>query len=32
MTMLAGTCITWPILFPLNATSGGTKQQLDIGQ
>lgn len=24
-----GTCITWPILFPINATGGGSKSQLD---
>lgn len=24
-----GTCITWPILFPINATGGGTASQLD---
>jgi len=27
---LVGCAITWPILFPVNATGGGTKQQLDI--
>jgi len=26
----AGCCITWPILFPVNATGGGGSQQLDI--
>lgn len=25
-----GCCITWPILFPVNATGGGSAQQLDI--
>jgi hypothetical protein len=25
-----GTCITWPVLFPINATGGGGKQELDI--
>lgn len=25
-----GCCITWPILFPVNATGGGTSTQLDI--
>jgi hypothetical protein len=25
-----GCCITWPILFPVNATGGGGQQQLDI--
>lgn len=25
----AGVCITWPILFPVNATGGGGQQQLD---
>jgi len=25
-----GCCITWPILFPVNATGGGNAQQLDI--
>ncbi|KAJ5397902.1 hypothetical protein N7509_006015 [Penicillium cosmopolitanum] len=28
--MFVGCCITWPILFPVNATGGGGKQQLDI--
>lgn len=27
---LVGCCITWPILFPVNATGKGNKQQLDI--
>ncbi|OJJ50831.1 hypothetical protein ASPZODRAFT_11678 [Penicilliopsis zonata CBS 506.65] len=27
---LVGCLITWPVLFPLNATGGGTKKQLDI--
>lgn len=26
---LLGTCITWPILFPINATGGGNASQLD---
>src|SRR6266699_825946 len=25
-----GCCITWPILFPVNATGGGGQAQLDI--
>ncbi|KAJ9136442.1 DUF221 domain-containing protein [Pleurostoma richardsiae] len=25
-----GCCITWPILFPINATGGGGQKQLDI--
>lgn len=25
-----GCCITWPILFPVNATGGGDREQLDI--
>lgn len=25
-----GCCITWPILFPVNATGGNGNQQLDI--
>lgn len=25
-----GACLTWPILFPINATGGGTSQELDI--
>ncbi|KAG4030571.1 hypothetical protein MFRU_011g00300 [Monilinia fructicola] len=28
--MFVGCCITWPILFPINATGGGTSKQLDI--
>ena len=24
-----GCCITWPVLFPINATGGGGKRQLD---
>ncbi|QSZ34349.1 hypothetical protein DSL72_005940 [Monilinia vaccinii-corymbosi] len=28
--MFVGCCITWPILFPINATGGGRAQQLDI--
>ncbi|KAG6037536.1 hypothetical protein E4U41_005019 [Claviceps citrina] len=27
---LVSLCITWPILFPINATGGGTANQLDI--
>lgn len=27
---LVGCCITWPVLFPVNATGGGGAQQLDI--
>ncbi|KAF1984524.1 DUF221-domain-containing protein [Aulographum hederae CBS 113979] len=26
----AGCCITWPVLFPVNATAGGGQEQLDI--
>ncbi|KAF1966987.1 DUF221-domain-containing protein [Bimuria novae-zelandiae CBS 107.79] len=26
---VVGCCITWPILFPINATGGGTSTQLD---
>ncbi|KJX97035.1 DUF221-domain-containing protein [Zymoseptoria brevis] len=26
---LVGACLTWPILFPINATGGGTASQLD---
>ncbi|KAF2729287.1 DUF221-domain-containing protein [Polyplosphaeria fusca] len=25
-----GCCITWPVLFPVNATGGGGKEQLDL--
>lgn len=25
-----GCCITWPVLFPVNATAGGGKQQFDL--
>ena len=25
-----GCCMTWPILFPINATGGGVKQQLEL--
>lgn len=25
-----GCCITWPILFPVNATGGGGESQLDV--
>lgn len=27
---LVGCCITWPVLFPIHATGGGTSVQLDI--
>lgn len=27
---LVGCFITWPVLFPVNATGGGGKQQLDL--
>ncbi|KAF2217193.1 hypothetical protein CERZMDRAFT_104581 [Cercospora zeae-maydis SCOH1-5] len=27
---LVGCAITWPVLFPINATGGGGKQQLDL--
>lgn len=27
---LVGCLITWPVLFPINATGGGGKQQLDL--
>lgn len=27
---LVGCCIIWPVLFPINATGGGGKTQLDI--
>ncbi|KAF1814265.1 phosphate metabolism protein 7 [Eremomyces bilateralis CBS 781.70] len=27
---VVGMCITWPVLFPVNATGGGGRQQLDI--
>lgn len=30
MLLFVGCCITWPILFPVNATGGGTGTQLDI--
>ena len=26
----AGACLTWPILFPVNATGGGGQKELDI--
>lgn len=26
----AGACLTWPVLFPVNATGGGGQMQLDI--
>lgn len=25
-----GVCVTWPVLFPVNATGGGGQKQLDI--
>jgi hypothetical protein len=25
-----GVCITWPILFPINATGGGSEKELDV--
>ena len=25
-----GCCVTWPVLFPVNATGGGGQSQLDI--
>lgn len=28
--MFIGCCITWPVLFPINATGGAGAQQLDI--
>lgn len=28
--LLVGCCITWPILFPVNATGGGTGKQFDL--
>lgn len=28
--LFVGCCITWPILFPVNATGGGQQQQLDL--
>ena len=30
LIMLVGCCITWPILFPVNATGGGGQSQLDV--
>ena len=30
MMCLVGCCITWPILFPINATGGGNESQLDL--
>ncbi|KAJ5106835.1 hypothetical protein N7456_003510 [Penicillium angulare] len=30
LIMFVGCCITWPILFPVNATGGGTQTQLDL--
>ncbi|KAL8733580.1 MAG: hypothetical protein Q9166_001988 [cf. Caloplaca sp. 2 TL-2023] len=29
-TCLAGCCITWPVLFPINATGGGGQKQLNL--
>ncbi|KAJ5321343.1 hypothetical protein N7476_004345 [Penicillium atrosanguineum] len=28
--LFVGCCITWPILFPVNATGGGTGEQFDL--
>jgi len=28
--MFVGCCITWPVLFPVNITGGGTQNQLDL--
>ncbi|KAJ5946818.1 hypothetical protein N7454_003657 [Penicillium verhagenii] len=30
LIMFVGCCITWPILFPVNATGGGGQTQLDM--
>lgn len=30
MICFVGACMTFPILFPVNATGGGNKEQLDI--
>lgn len=30
MLLFVGCCITWPVLFPVNATGGGTGTQLDL--
>jgi hypothetical protein len=30
LLLFVGCCITWPVLFPVNATGGGTGQQFDI--
>ncbi|KAJ5939337.1 hypothetical protein N7466_002471 [Penicillium verhagenii] len=30
LIMFVGCCITWPILFPVNATGGGGQSQLDL--
>lgn len=30
MMMFVGCCLTWPILFPINATGGNNKEGLDI--
>ncbi|KAK3076933.1 hypothetical protein LTS18_011611, partial [Coniosporium uncinatum] len=30
ITLLVGCAITWPVLFPVNATGGAGMQQLDI--
>ena len=29
-TCLVGCCITWPVLFPINATGGGGQKQLNL--
>jgi len=30
MLLFVGCCITWPVLFPVNATGGGDGQQFDV--
>ena len=30
VTCLVGICVTWPVLFPVNATGPGGQQQLDL--
>lgn len=30
VTCLVGCCITWPILFPINATGGAGQMQLNV--
>lgn len=30
MLLFVGCCITWPVLFPVNATGGGTGTQFDV--